>query len=254
MATKNVKYFALIGTTLALTSATYLAYFKNHTETAQKHIEVNAATETHEINLQRNPTSKPFELTEEDISQIDAVSQAELKQHHYLDNIYYRERGLISPEERAIYQNYPLNTLQEMGKSGDIHALHELGQRATHEEDFKLAFSYYESAAIYGSTVALGYLGNKYEMANRLYLNKENGKRALIVTISYLKVAERRGDYSNSREINRLPEKYARTYGKIELDKNDYQEIDKMANEIYTDLESRRISLGMAPFNNTAPE
>lgn len=254
METKNVKYLTLIGTTLVFASATYLAYFNNHTETAQKNIEPNTAIENHEINLQHASTPKLFGLTEEEISQTDAVSQAELKQHHYLDNIYYRERGLISPEERAIYQNYPLNTLQEMGKSGDIHALHELGQRASHEENFKLAFSYYESAAIYGSTVALGYLGNKYEMANRLYLDKENGKHALIVAISYLKVAERRGDYSNTREINRLPEKYARTYGKIELDKNDFQEIDKMANQIYTDLESRRISLGMAPFNNTAPE
>lgn len=203
---------------------------------------------------QKSDQDESARLTEKEVNKLNSDNQADIKQRHYLAEKNNRDRGLISPEERTIYQNYPLDTLQEMGKSGDIHALHELGQRASNEGNFALAFAHYESAAVYGSTVALGYLGDKYEMANKLHLDDKNGKHALVVATSYLRVAELRGDYSNSREIKRLPEKYERTYGKIDLDENDYREIEIRAKEIYTKMENNRIELGLEPFDNTVPE
>lgn len=255
METKNLKYLILPSVFFVAIGA-YLFYSDDELAQTQKdrHLEQNALMVKADAIPQNTESPKPSKLTEEEINQLNFDIQAELKQKHYLAEKYRHERGLISPDERRVYQNYSLDTLQEMGKSGDIHALHELGQRASNDGNFELAFAYYESAAVYGSTVALGYLGDKYEMANKLYLDDKNGKHALLIATSYLRVAELRGDYSNSYEITRLPEKYERTYGKIELDENDYREIEKIAKEIYTKMESKRIELGLGPFDNSIPE
>lgn len=74
-------------------------------------------------------------------------SSVEPKHRHYMEEIKHNESGLISQEQRGLYENYPLYVLQEPGKSVDIHALHEIGKRVSNEHDFKSAFDYYEPAA-----------------------------------------------------------------------------------------------------------
>lgn len=56
-------------------------------------------------------------------------SSAELKRRHYMEEIKRNERWMIAQEQKELYENYPLDVLQEPAKSGDIHALHELGKK-----------------------------------------------------------------------------------------------------------------------------
>lgn len=248
--------FILICGVLLIAAIIYLPFSENSIQNTDAILEKtakqldNLPVPTNNASLE-SPASESEKIT---YTYTYSDNNAELKYRHYLAGKYTYERGLISPEDREIYQNYPLAVLRGLGDAGDIHALQELGQRASKAGNFKLAFDYYEAATIYGSTTALAYLRDKYELANRLYLDKSNGKHALVMIFSYLRVAELRGDYSDSMGVDRLAEMHERTYGKTELDEIDYRVIERMAAAIYTGMETRRTELGLEPFDNTVPE
>lgn len=246
--------FILVCGVLLIAAIIYLPFSENIIQNTDAILE-KTAKQSVDLPVSTNNASLESPAFEsEEVTYTYSDNNAELKHRLYLAGKYTYERGLISPEDREIYQNYPLAVLQGLGDAGDIHALQELGRRASKAGNFKLAFDYYEAATVYGSTTALAYLRNTYELANRLYLDKSNGKHALVMIFSYLRVAELRGDYSDSMGVDRLSEMHERTYGKTELDEIDYRVIERIAAAIYAGMETRRTELGLEPFDNTVPE
>ena len=256
MATKKLPIAFLLGFILVTATGAYLFSIDNNLNDIKPTIDASLSEDKTQVSKHAQPEFS--ELTEQEVNQLNYDEEAKRKQLQSQIEQYNYDRGYASQETVEQYQNYTINMLQELGKNGDIYALTELGLRASNEANYKLSFSYFESAAIYGSTVALGYLRNHYEMANQLYLDEKNGRRALMGAISYFRVAELRGDYSNSD----LSEKYLSNYGahssgtydEVKLDENDLQEVDKMAQQIYDALEKRRVELGLGPFDNSIPE
>lgn len=257
METKNLTIVFLIGAVLAVVIATL--HFNADKNTTNINSEPAFTVPTKTPPTLQNDESSPYsELTQQEINQLNFDSEADRKQRRYLEKKHNAERGYISLEEEKLYESYPGSALQEMGKNGDIHALRELGLRAAKERDYKLSFSYFESAAIYGSTITLGYLSSEYEMTNQLYLDSKNGKRALMGALAYLQVAELRGDYNNSDLIEKYLSNYSAhssgTYDEVKLDENDLQKVEENARQIYETMEKRRIELGLGPFDNSIPE
>ena len=153
------------------------------------------------------------------------------------------------------YKTYDEHTLKVLADSGDLEALGILGDRALKNNDVKLARQYNEQAAIRGSTLALVILNPggplwssvSVEEERTYYANEAERTKDYYETLAYGKVAALRGDLRQ----NNIRNGYKVKSRKLVITDEDETAINQRAQEIYNDLESKRLALGLGKFDNT---
>lgn len=147
------------------------------------------------------------------------------------------------------YKTYSTDALKRLADEGDLRALHLLFRRSDNLEEQKQILV---KAAVYGSTFALAGLNNSELAFGDVAANmSDDQKRAMIVeALSYVAVARIRGEleYADSEQSETLEERYS-----VKLSDTDKQKIELRAEEIYSDLETQRIALGLGKFDNSIP-
>lgn len=175
----------------------------------------------------------------------DAVSAEKIKK-------WFSERGNYSfygVDELSDYQTYDTETLTRLGDSGDLKAMHVLGDRASNFSELKNILM---KAAAYGSTEALIQLGslNENDEGNIGEKSAEIQKAKILTALAYYDVAQTRGDWwGNIAAGKSLTERYH-----IHISEQDKQLIEDLSEKIYQDLETRRSELGLGDFDNSVPD
>jgi hypothetical protein len=163
-------------------------------------------------------------------------------------------RGYYSAADLDIYKNYSAETIEQLAKGGDIKAIYQLArlkvaEGASKKEDI---VNIYLDAAVLGSSYALGRAGTmassdpsfsrfQGEDGEQLY------KKEMLEALSIYQVALIRGDREVLEQVNQ-----ARS--KLELTPEDDEYIKARGAEIYSELEEKRKSLGLGPFDNSVPQ
>ncbi len=140
------------------------------------------------------------------------------------------------------YDNYDLKNLLLLSQQKDLKALDALANRYRESGDVKSAIKVYRQAAVLGSTPALVHLGAMTMPENATSHSK------LINELAFLKVALMRGDQS----VMPIAKIKLIKYG-LQLEALDKIEIEKRAKAIYRELETERLVIGLAAFDNTVP-
>jgi hypothetical protein len=147
------------------------------------------------------------------------------------------------------YKTYSSDALKRFADEGDLRALHLLVRRSHGSEERKKLLV---KAAMYGSTFALAGLNIEVLETSDVAANmSDEQKRAMMVeALSYVAVAKKRGEltYADSEKAETLEERY-----NVKLSDTDKQKIESRAEEIYSDLETQRIALGLGKFDNSIP-
>ncbi len=162
-------------------------------------------------------------------------------------------RGYYSEADLEIYKNYSADTIEQLAKGGDIKAIYQLARLKVAEGASKedIVNIYLEAAAL-GSSQALGLAGimastdpsySRFqgEDGEQLY------KKEMLEALSIYQVALIRGDREVLEQVNQ-----ARS--KLELNPEDDEYIKRRGTEIYSELEEKRKSLGLGPFDNSVPK
>jgi hypothetical protein len=146
------------------------------------------------------------------------------------------------------YKTYSDDTLRQLAESGDLRALHLLAQWAPEETSKELL----TKAAIYGSTFALFNLSNNILAHSGITrdMSEERKRPVLIESAAHIMVATIRGDILNTKHlgINIIEGRF-----NMKLSDDDLELVNARAQEIYSSLESQRISLGLGKFDNSIP-
>lgn len=177
----------------------------------------------------------------------DAANQEDVKN-------WFGDRGYNIWGAIKEYDSYNEETLKNLADNGDLRALSVLEKLYSSKntyEGHKMAQAIREKSAIYGSTDALATLGTvKHSEFMSLPATDEGRTPALIEALAFYQAAQLRGDSlsyftSGNYLIN--------NNGNL-LTGDDYQKINTRAQEIYSDLESKRIELGLGKFDNSVPD
>jgi hypothetical protein len=150
---------------------------------------------------------------------------------------------------RDDYKTYSRDTLEQFANNGDLHALTLLvkGSRGIERKNLQT------KAAVYGSTFALIGLMRTVLPSNVSSEIISNDQRHAMVLegAAYAKVAEMRGELwpTFDDHLKDIEDHYY----KKPLTDEDRQAIITIANNIYADLESQRMALGLGKFDNTYP-
>lgn len=169
--------------------------------------------------------------------------------------LWLESRGNFLGVGTSEYDNYDFSTLQQLVGSGDLHAMHKLAQLYISgpylgEYGYRAAEDMLMRAAIYGSSSALAEIAD-FKYTQRLVAESELDKRHLvIVSLSYYRAAELRGDYWGSLNV-RDP---LLTKEPIMLQLEEKESIESLAQAIYTQLEAQREKMGLGAFDNSVPE
>jgi len=146
------------------------------------------------------------------------------------------------------YKTYSKDTLEQLAENGDIKALQILAKNAGSSESIILL----SKAAVYGSVFALSDLANTVIAFDQLDATAPEieKKKVMIEAAAYGVVAARRGDFEPTpvSQIEYLERRY-----NVKLNEMDQLAISKRSDEIYSQLESQRIALGLGKFDNTIP-
>lgn len=175
----------------------------------------------------------------------DPASAAEIKK-------WFAERGnynFYGPDALSDYAGYDMETLERLGDSGDIKAMHVMADRAKSFDELKKILW---KAAIYGSTEALIQLGGSKENDEGSIdkIPVERQKEKILEIMAYYEVAQMRGDWwgnitSAPSLIKRFP---------VDLSEHDKQLIKIGAEHIYNNLQAQRTELGLGNFDNSVPD
>lgn len=163
-------------------------------------------------------------------------------------------RGYYSAADLDMYKSYSAETIKQLAQGGDIKALYQLARLKVSEGTGKKQdiVNIYLEAAILGSSQALEWAGimastdpsfSRFqgEDGEQLY------KKEMLEALSIYQVALIRGDREVLEQVNR-------TRSKLELTPEDDEYIKARGAEIYSELEEKRKSLGLGPFDNSVPQ
>ena len=153
----------------------------------------------------------------------------------------------VSNNNKDDYKTYSKEALEQLANNGDLKALTLLVKGTGGSERKNLE----TKAAVYGSTFALVGLIRATLPLSAEVLSSEQKKARILEGAAYAKVAEMRGDLWPTYE-DHLKEIEDGTY-KEKFTDEDRQAIDAIANDIYADLESQRMALGLGKFDNSYP-
>lgn len=166
-------------------------------------------------------------------------------------NSWYESRGwyeTIDSNTTDDYRTYTKETLQQLANDGDIRALQLLASRASKSEFEPLL----TKAAIHGSVFAFSMFSNAIMSHSGIteHSNRLEKLPLIIEAAAYGEVAKMRGNFliSGDSDITYLEN----TYG-INLTTKEKKTVLARAQEIYTNLESQRINLGLGKFDNSIP-
>lgn len=161
--------------------------------------------------------------------------------------------GFLGKNSQYDYAGLDRSTLEKMLNDGNINALFSL----IYSKDFILSrhetFEYIEKAALFGSTDALlqaSIYSETYAIGSGQNLTREEREKFIIDAIAYLHTAELRGDWWPSIQSKSRLLKTFNSFITEEL----MLKIDIRGNEIYNNLEQKRISQGLGAFDNSVPE
>lgn len=164
-------------------------------------------------------------------------------------NKWYEARGwfeTMGGEMADDYKSYSREALLQLADAGDIRALQLLALRASATEYKPLL----DKAAIQGSIFALKMQANSILAHSGITASSAEAdkRRVLFDAAAYGEVAKIRGDLmtTGSSDIAYLEETYH-----FNFSKEDRGIILARSQEIYADLEARRISLGLGAFDNS---
>ena len=150
-----------------------------------------------------------------------------------------------------IYLSYDDKTLKALMANGDFTAIFALQIRAGMEGDFELFEEYDLVAAAYGS---LGALTSKasFSTESAASLSPERFRQRVTDMFLYSEVAAMRGDFeavgNSLYTIDSLKDSDIEGF---QLTPDELQAISVLAQQRYAEIESRRVELGLGPFDNT---
>lgn len=161
-------------------------------------------------------------------------------------------RGYFDQADLQTYRNYSAETLQKLADSGDIKAIHEVGNtQLLAVADKKDVIATYFEAAVLGSSYALDLAGSTAR-TNRDYSRFDGPdgdqlfKNEMLESLSIYQVALLRGDRGVTDQIKE-------TRAQLTLTLEDDKYIEKRGGEIYRELEAKRIAMGLGAFDNSVP-
>jgi hypothetical protein len=254
-----MKAFKLSITVLIVVIVTYL-WLKPHDnltpETATVDAEEDSVQPIEKTESLAITSASPVEQLVRDETKVKEIATAEDPWHSRANfeevEKWKVSRGYYSPEDLAMYKTYSQETIEQLAEGGDIKAIYTLvdlkvAAGATQQEVIDL----YMRAAMLGSTQALDWAGlmattdrnmSKFQGPN----GDELYKKEMVDALSIYQVALIRGDREVMERIND-----ARS--QVELTPEDLKYIEKRGAEIYTELEKKRKSIGLGPFDNSVP-
>ncbi|HWV15418.1 MAG TPA: hypothetical protein VN030_08285 [Cellvibrio sp.] len=201
-----------------------------------------------ELNFSTMDTTKPVII---DGQSYAILSPSEISRLHG----WLGERGYFDQQDTEVYNTYTDNVLQELGKKGDLVALHILTNRAVKAADEKSAKFYMHLAIINGSTVELDGLtiytrpriGNEATEAQR--------RPSALETLAVSEVIALRGDKSLSSVSRRsFVNSYKTLYGvDLVLAPEEQAYVAARAQEIYNHYQELRHTNGLGDFDNSEP-
>jgi hypothetical protein len=163
------------------------------------------------------------------------------------------ERGY--PDGTNTYSNYDEGTLTKLADSGDIQAMHALADLYIDENHlekygFKAATEIYNRAAIYGSTNALLHLAIM-KSSGLVTIDESDPlhRQNALEILSLLNVAALRGDRMPNISFGDSIRKKD-----IVITEDDEKYIQARSQEIYNELQQKRIELGLSSFDNSVPD
>jgi hypothetical protein len=161
--------------------------------------------------------------------------------------------GFSGKNSQHDYAGLDRSTLEKMLNDGNISTLFSL----IYNDDFVLSrheiFDYIEKAAIWGSTDALlqaSINSETYAIGSGQTMTHEEREKFIVDAFAYLRTAELRGDWWPSIQSK---DRLLKTFNSF-MTEEVRLEIDIRSNEIYNDLEQKRISQGLGAFDNSVPE
>lgn len=170
---------------------------------------------------------------------------------------WFASRGSYNFSDKNLtYKSYDKLTLEQLAAEGNMRAMHALADFYLDPKNieyggFDPAIEQFWNAAIYGSTGALENLAlihkiKIYEATNLV----DDKKTAAIEVLALYKAASLRGDRWS--ELSDVP-----TFLQLEnihLLPDDQNKIELRAQEIYSDIESKRNAKGLGGFDNSIPD
>lgn len=160
-------------------------------------------------------------------------------------------RGYFSDTDFQMYENYGIETVEQLAMDGDIKALRTLVRMYLTKGESELIMSTLRETAMRGSSEALILVGMIEESSRDSYEFKVpdgdvHYKKKMLESLAIFKAASMRGD----REVDvRITE--ARS--KVTLTPDDDRYIEQRGTEIYNEMQEKRNALGLGPFDNSVP-
>ena len=157
-------------------------------------------------------------------------------------------QGYFSDEDLAAYDGYAEDALIALGDNGDLRALRVLANRYMNSGEVDKWSAALDKAVVYGSTAALMEIGS-YKVGMADYISDTKEKQAqLIEGLAWYEVGIKRGD----DYYRLLKEQTIERYG-ISVKPAGGGLIEARAFEILSELEKKRIALGLPQFDNSQP-
>lgn len=163
-----------------------------------------------------------------------------------------RELGYFNAEEREIYESYPIDTLETLLQDGDIRAYPVIiDQYASDDSREYITWASF-TAAIHGSTPAIGMLAHlessqaEYE---RLMENESEARDRLLHAQALYKSATALGDPYLGASAQENAKKFD-----LQLSERDEQRVDDLAEQFITALNEKRREQGLSELVEASDE
>lgn len=181
----------------------------------------------------------------------DKHAAAQLTNEEKLEaEAWFSKKGQVG-KVNSEYLAYSAETLEKLVKNGDVDAIVPLGFEYLRRSGPEAAYQFYLEMAARGYTHVFSQIGNleasyKYEKASSA---EEQSLAAMEVLAAY-NVAKLRGD----RWPNIADASFFVRRNKIELSEQDKRKIEVRSQEIYDQVQQKRVELGLGQFDNSVPE
>lgn len=181
-----------------------------------------------------------------------------LAEYQELDR-WDKTHGYFTQQEDQVYESYSEQTLKDLSAEGDVQAMLVLASYyLTKDYQPQEARNQLYKAAVFGATAALPALADRaqIEILRGESDKTPEGRQAGVTEImAYYKVASMRGNPRASIPyINSFKKTYQRRYGEeLVLTREQLNQIDQRAQEIYNELQENRRKLGLGDFDNSTP-
>ncbi len=256
---------------LAIVASAYfiISYFsveKNSSneklENKQPHITLSDALKKEVVTTNKNgkktdPNITPDIISEPTIDQL--IAEASLVQQQEIVDWFIARGylGLDKPSDSdprylilSDYNTYSAETLIELAKSGDAYANLIISTKLVIADKYEAAIPYLYEDSINGYSSSMYKLGHAYLLKFQMPETFPADKSALLESLAWAEAAQLRGDpYGESadRYIDHEREEYRIT-------ENEYNEILTRAQNIYNEIQEKRLNRGKGLFDNSTPE